>query len=204
MLKGNLSTRPFYNDRLATLAIALVAVAAALLTAYNASALLTLSAARRDLNGKIERDRADAGRIRSQAMALEQGVDRASLGRLADAAGEANNLIDQRTFSWTAFFGLIEKTLPIDVRLVMVSPRVERGAFRVAMRVVARDLADTSAFVDALLETGKFYDVASVDMQRRDDGTLNALIEASYLSPGTVLKAAHSAPAPAPVSRPPR
>ena len=47
-------------------------------------------------------------------------------------------LIDQRTFSWTVFFGLIEKTLPLDVRLVAVSPSVEKGVFKVTMIVVAK------------------------------------------------------------------
>jgi hypothetical protein len=190
MLRGNLATRPFYNERLATLAVVLVGVVALLLTAYNATELVRLSSTRRDLRARIERDRSEATRIRSQAATRQQTVDRTMLTRLAEYTEEANDLIDQRTFSWTAFFGLIEKTLPPDVRLVMVSPRVEKGAFRVAMTVVAQDLSDVSTFVDSLLDTGKFYDAAPIDQQRRDDGSFNALIEASYLS-------AHSAPTPA-------
>src|SRR5262245_57078805 len=183
MLRGNLATRPFYNERLATLVIVAVALVALLLTAFNAGELTELSSARRDLRTRIDRDRGEATRIRGQAASLQQTVDRVALARLAESTGEANDLIDQRTFSWTAFFSLIEKTLPADVRVVMVSPRVERGVFRVAMSVVARDLGDVSTFVDALLDTGKFYDAAPVDQQRRDDGTFTAMIEASYLSP---------------------
>jgi hypothetical protein len=203
MLRGNLSTRPFYNERLATLAIAAIGVAAALLTVYNATALFSLTGTRRDLNVRIERDQTEAARIRSQTTAVQRRVDPVELSKLAASTGGANDLIDQRMFSWSAFFTLIEKTLPTDVRLVMVSPRVERGVFKVAMTVVARNLAEVSTFVDALGETGKFYDTAPVDQQRRDDGDFNALIETSYLAPDATPKV-QAPPAAPTVARPPR
>jgi hypothetical protein len=182
MLKGNLSTRPFFSERLASLAIGAVAFAAFLLTAYNGLELMARSSERHELRSRIDRDLAEAASVRAATAQLQRTVDRTTLTRLAASTGEANDIIGQRTFSWTGFFGLIEKTLPTDVRLVTVSPRVERGIFKVSMTVVARDLADVSEFVDALLETGRFYDTATVDMQRRDDGSLNAQIDAAYLS----------------------
>jgi hypothetical protein len=204
MLKGNLSTRPFYNERLATVAIAAVAVGVLLLTAYNAAELVALSSARRELRAEVARNQAEAAGIRAAAAAEERTVDRVTLSHLATSASEANDLIDQRTFSWTAFLGLIEKTLPLDVRLVVVSPRVERGVFKVSMTVVARDLTDVSSFVDALIESGRFYDAAPLEQRRRDDGAFNAIVEASYVSP-----ASRTAPDPAPAgadgpARPPR
>jgi hypothetical protein len=185
MLKGNLSTRPFYSERLASLAVAGIVCLVLALTAYNALELVARSSERRDLQTRIERDRAEAAAIRASTAALERTVDRATLGRLVLSTGEANDVIGQRTFSWTAFFGLIERTLPADVRLVIVSPRVDRGVLKVSMTVVARDLADAASFIDALLETGHFYDAATLEQQRRDDGTFNAVIEASYVSSTT-------------------
>ena len=185
MLKGNLATRPFYSERLANLAIGAVALAAVLLTIYNGGELIARSSERRELRARIERDRAETASVRASMTELQLTVDRATLSRLAASTGEANDVIGQRTFSWTEFFGLIERTLPIDVRLVTVSPRVERGVFKVSMSVVGRELADVSEFVDALLETGRFYDAATLDMQRREDGALNAKIEASYVSART-------------------
>jgi hypothetical protein len=182
MLKGNLSTRPFYSERLASLAIGAVAFAALLLTAYNGLELVARSSERQELRARIDRDVAEAASIRAATAQLQRTVDRATLTRLVASTGQANDIISQRTFSWTGFFGLIENTLPTDVRLVTVSPRVERGIFKVSMMVVARDLADVSEFVDALLDTGRFYDAATIDMQSRDDGSLNAQIEAAYLS----------------------
>lgn len=198
MLKGNLSTRPFYSERLASLAIGAIAFAALLLAAYNALEVVSRSSERRELRGRIERDLAETSSVRATTANLQRTVDRATLGRLSASTIEANEVIGKRTFSWTEFFALIEKTLPADVRLVTVSPRVERGVFKVSMSVVARDLTDVSSFVDAMLETGRFYDTATVDMQRREDTSLNAQIDAAYLSPADAKLVAAAVPAGAP------
>jgi hypothetical protein len=192
VLKGNLSTRPFYNERLATLVIVLVAGLAVLLTFFNATELVRLSSARRATQATIASDQQEAARIRGEATALQQSVDRVELGHLAVSTREANSLIDQRTFSWTAFIKLIEKTLPADVRLVMVSPRVEQGTFTVAMDVVARSLADVATFIEALRGTGAFYDAAPISQQPNDDGTYTATVQAGYLPETSAAPAAPS------------
>ncbi|MCC7007851.1 MAG: hypothetical protein IT184_03470 [Acidobacteria bacterium] len=180
MLRGNLSTRPFYNERAVTLAIGLVAVVVLALTAFNATELVRLAGERQRVQQLVDRDLTSAARIRETAIPAERDADRAVLSTLAAATSLANDLIDQRTFSWTAFFGLLERTLPVDVRLVEVSPRVEQGVFRVTMTVVARDLADLGAFVDALRETGSFREVAAIDQRANDDGTMGATVAAAY------------------------
>jgi hypothetical protein len=183
MLRGNLATRPFYNERLVSIAIASVAVIVLLLMIFNASRLVALSGERRRLVDQVAADRAESARVAAATASVQQTVNRGTLAALAGSTREANDLIEQRTFSWTAFFELIERTLPYDVRLVAVAPRVERGVFKVFMTVVARSLADINTFVDALLGTGAFYDVAPTDQQADDRGTYSATIEASYLHP---------------------
>jgi hypothetical protein len=183
MLKGNLANRPFYNERLVTLAIALLATVALALAVYNASSLVSLSTGRRALRAEIAADQHETTRVDNEAAALQHSVDRALLRQLAGATHEANGLIDERTFSWTAFFSLIERTLPIDARLVAVSPKVDKGVFKVTMIVVARRRDDLAAFIGALEQTGRFYDVLPQTQQHNDDGTDTAAIEASYLAP---------------------
>jgi hypothetical protein len=50
-------------------------------------------------------------------------IDKDELQQVASAARAANALIDQRTFSWTAFFNHLETTMPPDVMLKSVRPR---------------------------------------------------------------------------------
>jgi hypothetical protein len=184
MLRGNLSSRPFYNQRLVTLALVLVGVIAAVLTAYNVSELRTLSGQRRALVERIQRDQQSAQQINRDAVALQKSVDQSVLRVLAAATREANDLIDQRTFSWTVFFGLIERTIPLDVHLVAVSPGIDRGNIKVTMTVVARRHEQLEQFVNALQGAGgAFYDVAPHAQQANDDGTWAATLEAFYLPP---------------------
>jgi hypothetical protein len=189
MLKGNLSTRPFYNERLVTLAIGVVGLAALALAAFNTSELVSLSKRRSQLTSHIARDAGEAARIQGETQGLQRTVDVNTLKTLAISTKEANSLIDQRAFSWTIFFGLIEKKLPIDARLVAVSPKVDKGVFRVTMIVVARTTGDLAAFDDALQADGTFYDVLPSAIQQNDDGTLSATIESAYNPPTPPAKA---------------
>jgi hypothetical protein len=183
MLKGNLSTRPFYNEKLVSLALGGILLVAVGLTVFNVVQLFSLTRERRVLNSHIERDRGEAARINAQADAIQRTIDRQRLQLLAAGTREANELIDQRTFSWTEFFGVIEKTLPRDVRLIGVSPRVEKGEFKIAMRVMARTPDEVAKFADGLTATGYFYDVIPAETQRNDDGTDTLTLVAGYLPP---------------------
>jgi Tfp pilus assembly protein PilN len=181
MLRGNLSTRPFYNDRIVSLGIAVLAVLVLALTAFNALRIISLSGQRAETDARLAETRGEAAAVRAQTAALRMGVDQAELGGLAAAAQEANALIDRRTFSWTALLGLLEGAMPPDVRLVSVSPRVDKTVLNVSMTIVARNYMDVDAFLDALRDTGAFYDVAPSETQERDDGTYTARVDASYL-----------------------
>lgn len=183
MLKGNLSTRPFYNDRLVTAAIAIAGLIVLLATIFNVTRLVTLSRERAAVRARVTADLDEAARIRADVETMQAGVDRATLTQLAASARQANEIIDQRTFSWTTLFGLLERTLPPGVRLTSISPRLDRGAFRISMAIVARDLDDVDAFIEALAATGRFYDVAPTEQRAADDGTFQALVQASYLPP---------------------
>jgi Tfp pilus assembly protein PilN len=181
MLKGNLSTRPFYNERLVTIALAVVAVLAVLLVGYDAMRIRDLNARRVAARARIDADQREAARIRGQVQSLLQAVDRPTLTRLATFTREANDIIEQRTFSWTSLFEQLEKTLPPDVRLVSISPRVDKGVTIVSMAIVLRDLDDVDVFISNLTSTGAFRDVSPTEQQGLDDGTYSARIDAAYL-----------------------
>jgi Tfp pilus assembly protein PilN len=198
MLRANLSTRPFYNERLATLLISGIAVVALALSMFNGWQLVALSRQRAEVRARLDTTLAEIDRVQAEIATLRQSVDRPTLARLTTSAREANSLIDARTFSWTTLLGLLEKTLPFDVRLTAVSPRVERGTIRVAMNVVARDLDDLDGFLEALGEAGAFTEVVPAEQRRNDDGQHAALVEATYHPPPL----APSAPDPAPAGKP--
>lgn len=183
MLKGNLSTRPFYNERVVALVLTVLGLAAIALTVFNVQQVRSLSRERAGLRTEIVQKEAEARRIRAEADAIQQGIDRTALQTLLVATREANSLIEQRAFSWTVFFDYIESTLPIDVRLVSVQPRVERGQVIVAMLVITRAPRHLKEFVDNLGATRAFENVFVTGQQQNDDGTFGATIETLYAPP---------------------
>jgi Tfp pilus assembly protein PilN len=86
------------------------------------------------------------------------------------AAREANALIDQRTFSWTEFFNVIEATLPADVMLSSVRPEVKDGQTQVTMMVLARRAEDIDAFMESLEATKAFAGLLPASERLTDDG----------------------------------
>ena len=184
MLKGNLSTRPFYNERLVSLVVGGAMILAIALLVFNVTSLYRLSGQRGQQNAEQEVSRAETARVNAEADRLRQSLDRSNLLVLAKDTREANDLIDQRTFSWTEFFTIVEKNMPRDARLMAVAPRVERGVFKIVMSVNAKQRDEVATLIDALLATGSFKDIFPVDSTALEDGTLTTTLESEYLAVG--------------------
>jgi hypothetical protein len=190
MLRSNLATRPFYNERLVSLAIVLGIVAVVALTAFNVSQIMSLSKERAVFKAAQEKDDKDAAVVSAGAQAVQRSVDAVRLVALGRQTREANELIDQRTFSWTQFFGHVEQTLPLDARLIAVAPRVARGEFLITMIVNGKAEGDLEDFIEQLLGTGAFYDVSATALNMNDDNTVNGTIVAHYYLAPKALKTA--------------
>jgi Tfp pilus assembly protein PilN len=180
MLRTNLSTRPFYNERIIHLLIALAGVIVLGITLFNVVKVIDLSRQNTDLSRRIERDRAEGDRLKREAARIRKGIDPKELGVVAAAAHEANTLIDQRTFSWTQFFNHLEATLPPDVMLTAVRPNVDHGATRITMVVVGRTPEDIDEFIEKLESTGAFEKILARQTDKTDDGLNRAVLESVY------------------------
>jgi hypothetical protein len=180
MLRGNLATRPFYNERLVTLGIVLGAVLVLALTAFNVTQILSLSRERAAFKADQARDDGEAATVNQGTLSVQRSVDQVRLATLARQTREANDLIDQRTFSWTLFLGHIEETLPRDARLISVAPQVNRGEFEITMQVNAKRFEDLEDFVDKLLATNVFYDTIAGATVQNDDTTFTGRISTRY------------------------
>jgi Tfp pilus assembly protein PilN len=193
MLQSNLSTRPFYNERVLLVVLALAAAAVLVLTAFNVDRLVDLSRQSTELGRRTAADQQAAGDLLRRAEAIRAGIDRDELERVRAAAREANDLIDRRTFSWTEFFNLIETTLPPDVMLTAVRPQIHEGAVSVSMTVVGRSTADLDAFMEQLEKTGAFSDVLPRQEEVTEQGLHRAILNGRYLGPPAGAAAAPAA-----------
>jgi hypothetical protein len=183
MLKTNLSTRPFYNLRAVRALLGAAGLLVLAFTLFNAVQLARLTASQSTLGGRAADAEREAARLRTEAARIRSQVNPQELQVVADAAREANAIIDQRAFSWTDLLTQFEDTLPADVRITTVQPRLEKdGRFVVAIGVQARRAEDLDAFVEALETGGGFRNVLAVQ-EVSDDGLIQAVVQGSYALP---------------------
>jgi hypothetical protein len=180
MLRTNLSTRPFYNDRAVRAVLLALAIVAAAATAFNAIRIITLMSSESTLGTNEASARREAARLRREATRIRSQINQEELDVVAAAAREANALIDRRAFSWTGLFTHFESTLPEDVRIRSVQPRLEQGVFAVTMTIEARRAEDVDAFIEALEGTGRFTDVLPLVQLTTEEGLLETTIEGRY------------------------
>ena len=180
MLNTNLASRPFYDDRALKTGAAVAAVLIGLLTVYNGVSLVRLSLAQSRLGVHAAEAEREAGRSRTAAAGARTRIDPKEMQHVASAAREANGIIDQRTFSWTGLFAQLEATLPPDVRIRAVQPRLDKGLFRVVISAQARRVEDIETFIERLEETGAFSSVSPLEESSGEDGVIDAGLEGTY------------------------
>ena len=180
MLKTNLSTRPFYNTRVVGLALAGTALALAVLSAIHVAWALSLANEERALSARATDARAQAAELRADAERLRKRVDPKELEAVSAAAREANAVIEQRAFSWGQLLSHLEKTVPDDVRITAVQPKLDDEGVSVALTVEAQTVEHLSAFMDALEKSGAFKHVLPTSRQTADDAVIDAVIEGRY------------------------
>lgn len=184
MLRTNLSTRPFYNLRAVRALLGAVALLVVGLTLFNVIELARLTASQYTLGGRAADAEREAARLQAEAGRIRSQINPQELRVVADAAREANAIIDQRAFSWTDLLTQFEATLPPEVRITTVQPRLENeGEFVVAIGVEARRAEDLDAFIEALETMGGFRNVLAVQEQTSNTGLIQAVVQGSYATP---------------------
>src|SRR5262245_1771905 len=126
MLRTNLATRPFYNERGVHAVLAAAAIVVLALTTFNALQIAVLSHAQAALGRNAAAAETQASELRAHAAQVRRGLDAKQLESISGAAQEANAIIGQRLFSWTELLNRLETTLPEDVRITSLRPRIER------------------------------------------------------------------------------
>ena len=180
MLRTNLSTRPFYNERAVHVLLGAAAALVLALTAYNVLRIVSLSRANTELASKVNQEHQEADRLMRQAADIRRTVNQEELLAIVHAAGEANALIDQRTFSWTEFFNQIEATIPPEVMLTSVRPSVREGMTLIGISMLGRRAEDIDEFVEKLEATGGFTDCLIVRQDRSPAGLYQVALNCTY------------------------
>lgn len=182
MLRTNLSTRPFYNERALHSGLAALAIVVILFTIFNVMQIVLLTRQQSELGAKAAAAESQARQLRAHAATVRQAINTKQLEQISGAAREVNALIGQRLFSWTDLLNQLETTLPEEVRITSMRPRIDKdGSVTVVMAIVGRSVEDIDRFMENLEASGAFADVFSPQESASEDGLRLATIEGRYL-----------------------
>ena len=190
MLRTNLSTRPFYNERAVHALLTILAAIVLVITVLQLARIISLSSYKTELTAAIRRDREETDQRTREAADTRRGMNQQELATVAAAAREANELIEERTFSWTQLFNHLEQTLPADVMLTAVRPEFKDGVTHVNMDIQGRRTEDIQAFFEKLEATGAFRDVGWSAENVTDEGLHHMTMTAVYTQQQTGVRSA--------------
>lgn len=192
----NLASRPFRNERLPN-TLALVGLGLTLLaSAYHVFLVRDVMPDRTSaLTVTLQEMEAESARLRTEAAGLT--VARPDSGTLAQWT-LLKDLVDRRLFSWSGLFAVLEDALPDGVRLVNVTPNVQKGKITLQLTAVARTVDEALEFMRALEERPEFAEVWPTSRGSGQEG-FDYQYEMRYV-PQPRKVAASPAPSPAPAS----
>src|SRR5687767_14389512 len=98
MLRTNLSTRPFYNERALHGVLGVTALIVIALTIFNLTQIVLLTRRQSSLNSQATAAATRAADLRGQAARTRQAIGAKELDSISAAAREANTIIGQRLF----------------------------------------------------------------------------------------------------------
>jgi hypothetical protein len=182
----NLATRPFRNDRLLALLFTLAAVATVAITVAHAVVAVRLAkgGARHEQVRRVEQEVAQLREEASRSRAAQP--DAATLARWS----LMKDLVDRRMFSWTRLFEQLETTLPWQVRLISLTPKVSRGDVSIGMTAAANPPGVGLELIDTLESRGPFAEVYPISTTQLDNGEASYVYELRYRQPALMVETA--------------
>ena len=181
MLRTNLSTRPFYNERGVHGVLGITAFIVIVLTIFNLTQIVILTRRQSSLGREAAAAETRSAELRAHAARTRQAVDAKQLDAISSAAREANAIIGQRLFSWTDLLNQLETTLPDNVRITALRPSVDRdGSIVVTLTIHGESVDDIEQFMANLEQTQAFSDVYPLEDEPVEGGGIRASLKGTY------------------------
>ncbi|MFN2240305.1 MAG: hypothetical protein ABR524_13025 [Thermoanaerobaculia bacterium] len=156
-LHPNLASRPYRDYRPVWTVVAVLAIFSVALLAYNAQTAYRYFATTSDTRAEIAEIEASIAKEREAIQIARQQAARFDSPQLRRRAEFVNTQIAQRAFSWNQLLDDLEAVFPPDVRLVRLSPSVERsGQVTLQMSCLARNDDGMVELIQNMFQSPKF------------------------------------------------
>ena len=181
MIRTNLSTRPFYDERTVHLCLLVATILVIAASVFNVSRVIRYSRSDTRLGTEASQHESRAADVRRAAAELRATIDDKQIELASAEARQANDLIDRRIFSWTELLNRFEATLPDNVRIAAVRPKLDpKRGIVLTINVVARGVDDVNELMESLEATGAFTDLLTSEEHVDEEGQLEAVLQTAY------------------------
>jgi len=182
MISMNFSTRPFYNERGVYCVLGVLGILGVFIMVITVTRTAVLFEENMNIATEVAGLERELTTTIVEKSKREQSVSVDQIAELEVAMTEANRLVGQRTFSWTAFFNVIDTTLPPDVMLTVVRPRFHEEGRLLELEVVGRNVSVVDEFIVRLEGSGYFSDVLARQEELASDGMYRVQIQARVIT----------------------
>ncbi len=155
-IKLNLATSPLEMHRRFLAGASLVGVAAGIVLVFFGLHVYRTRLTEEEFRNQMAVIQAATAKLRRENADLDQFFARPENAKLHDRAAFINSLIDERSFDWTKMFMDLEKILPPGVRVVSISPKLQKGQVEVKLVIGASGDESKLKFLRALEQSANF------------------------------------------------
>ena len=180
MRRLNLSTQPFYNERIVNFVLSVSTIFLFLFFVRGFTQWRTLLNQEAALQVQILKEQEASDALAMQAIRLLRESTPADATRIAGETGSARRLVERRIFSWTAFLTDIEDTIPPSVMLTTVTPDVTDNGIFFSLGLRGRSATDLNLFLEGLERKSNFSQLLIKEEELGQDGDYLGFLEGLY------------------------
>jgi hypothetical protein len=162
----NLATRPFRNNTVIGSLTGAAAAALLLATVFNLYVFLSYGSSYALLLEDQARNREKLEGLEREERSLAKQIETRDFATAFGQGSVANELILQRTFSWTELFNRLESLMPPEVMMSAIRPNVTSEAIIVRVEGVAKTHGAFLDLQENLLASASFSDVYPASIRR--------------------------------------
>lgn len=155
----NLSSRPFLNRRPVVVASATLAAVALVLSALNVLDILNARTRERVAAQEIASLEAKRAEMTRAVADLNRTLGEVGWRRLGTETASLQEVVARRKLAWSRFLAELERVLPWNIRLLSISPQVEKdGSVTLKLKGLATDREAWLHFLAVLFADRSFSD----------------------------------------------
>jgi hypothetical protein len=167
----NFSSRPFRDERPLWLFGGLALAISLGFFAANVRLYLGYGRQVADVRGEIDGLERREREAISSAEEARAAIGRFQVSTLAAESRELNRIVQERRFSWLDLLGRLERTLPGDVRLARLAPKVsEDGSVALSLSLVGRGSQSVVRTIDSLARDPLFSEIEILSETTQEEG----------------------------------